>query len=75
MYAKVEVIPGKFVQLFTLHTQCTNYDYSPEFIPITRQNRDFALNEMIDFVERKTDGKSSWILAGDFNQNASTPLN
>ena len=62
-------MPGKFVQVFTLHTQCTNYDYSPECIPLTRQNRDFALHEMLHFMETKSDANSSWILAGDFNIN------
>ena len=67
LYAKIEVKPGKCLQVFTLHTQCTNYRYKVEDVPNSRKIRDVAMKELAEFMGDKIDGQSTTILAGDFN--------
>ena len=73
LYAKVEVTPGKFAQVFTLHTQCTNFSYPAECIELSRKIRDTSITELADFIASKVESsekkneQSSVILAGDFN--------
>ena len=67
LYAKVQIRPGKCLQLYTLHTQCTNYNYAPKYVPVSRELRDRAMHELVHFMETKVDDNSSCILTGDFN--------
>ena len=53
LYAKIEITQGKFVQVFNSHLMCTNYNYSAEFLALSRQIRDNSIKELSDFMMTK----------------------
>ena len=67
LYAKVRVSDDKHLQLYTLHTQCTNVDYAANYIPVVRGVRDITMEEVVELLDETMDGRSTAILSGDFN--------
>ena len=67
LYAKIQITAGKTIQVFTLHTQCTNYSYESQYVKVARMIRDSAMDELVAFMETKITGDSLTLLAGDFN--------
>jgi len=66
-YAKFKLASEKYLQVFTLHSQCTNFSQPAEYVPMIRDIRDQSVLELVAFIKTKIDEKFLTILAGDFN--------
>lgn len=68
IYGKIQVSPTFFIHVFTTHMQASYYDNYASVNIINDQARATQVQEMADFVKKKTDGSPYPVLVtGDFN--------
>jgi len=68
IYAKIQLSPTFFVHVFTTHMQASYYDNAEHINVINDKARASQVQEIADFVKRKTEGSPyPSIIAGDFN--------
>lgn len=68
IYAKIQISPTFFVHVFTTHMQASYYDNHDSINVINDRARASQVQEIADFVKRKTEGSPyPAIIAGDFN--------
>lgn len=68
IYAKIQISPTFFVHVFTTHMQASYFDNHESVNVINDKARASQVQEIADFVKRKTEGSPyPSIIAGDFN--------
>lgn len=68
LYAKIQIAPTFFIHVFTTHMQASYYDNAESINVINDRARATQVQEIADFVKRKTEGSPyPVIVAGDFN--------
>eukprot|EP00026_Physarum_polycephalum_P008733 Phypoly_transcript_08833.p1 GENE.Phypoly_transcript_08833~~Phypoly_transcript_08833.p1 ORF type:complete len:291 (+),score=45.57 Phypoly_transcript_08833:547-1419(+) len=68
VYAKIQISPTFFVHVFTTHMQASYFDNHESINVINDKARASQVQELADFVKRKTSGSPyPTIIAGDFN--------
>jgi len=68
IYAKIQISPTFFVHVFTTHMQASYYDNHASINIINDKVRATQVQEMADFIKRKTEGSPYPVLiTGDFN--------
>jgi len=71
IYAKVQITPNYYVHVFDTHMQASYYDNHESVNIINDKARATQVQEMADFIKRKTEGSPyPVIITGDFNINS-----